>query len=127
MPLGSSSAAPAIRPGPSCFSSGSRAAGFPAATETPASFSPSSTLAQVLRQAVIGIALLELAQLALGLGRLTLGLELANILQPFFRRALTGFGNRETARARGSGTRVLARCRGLRKRACRRSRSPRRL
>src|SRR6266511_1659091 len=37
MPLGSSSAAPVIKPGPSCFSSGSRAAGFPAAAETAAS------------------------------------------------------------------------------------------
>src|SRR6266567_6120459 len=37
MPLGSSSAAPVIKPGPSCFSSGNRAAGFPAAAETAAS------------------------------------------------------------------------------------------
>src|SRR6266568_8082597 len=36
MPLGSSSAAPVIKPGPSCFSSGSRAAGLTAAAETAA-------------------------------------------------------------------------------------------
>src|SRR6266853_176616 len=131
MPLGSSSAAPVMRPGPSCFSSGNRAAGLPAA-ETAASFSSfaimaavgkrraarrcgsvrripdkslnrpddsnSGCLAQILRQYVIGIALLEFGQLSLDLGHLALGPELANVLEPFFRRALLGFGDGDTAR-----------------------------
>src|SRR5882762_9903580 len=150
MPLGSSSAAPAIRPGPSCFSRGSRTAGFPA-REAGASFSSfavmaavgerraarrcgsvrrkpdrslkepddsnSSRLAQVLRQYVIGIALPELGEFALDLGHLALGPELANILEPFFRRALLGFGNRETVRDCSGDARSLERGSGLRKRA----------
>src|SRR5204862_5003384 len=142
MPLGSSSAAPAINPGPSCFSRGNRTAGF-TATETAASFSSFAImaavgrrraprrrgsvlrkpcrklegagrfrlerLAQVLRQDVVGVALLELAQLALGFDRLAFGLELANIRQPFFRRALLGFRNRETVSDCSTGARALER------------------
>src|SRR5712691_6339955 len=48
MPLGSSSAAPVIKPGPSCFSRGNRAAGFPAAAETAASFSSFAVMADFL-------------------------------------------------------------------------------
>src|SRR3989441_9290893 len=156
MPLGSSSAAPAMRPGPSCFSRGSRTARFPA-REAAASFSSfavmaavrerraarrcgsvlrkpdrslnepddsnSSRLAQVLRQYVIGIAFPELGEFTLDLGHLALGPELANILEPFFRRALPGFGNRETVRDCSGDARSLERGCGLRKRArCRGSR-----
>src|SRR6266853_5744684 len=156
MPLGSSSAAPAMRPGPSCFSRGSRTARF-SAREAAASFSSfavmaavrerraarrcgsvlrkpdrslnepddpnSSRLAQVLRQYVIGIAFPELGEFTLDLGHLALGPELANILEPFFRRALPGFGNRETVRDCSGDARSLERGCGLRKRArCRGSR-----
>src|SRR5437870_1112422 len=151
MPLGSSSAAPAIRPGPSCFSRGSRTARFPA-REAAASFSSfavmaavgerraarrcgsvlrkpdrslnepddsnSSRLAQVLRQYVIGIAFPELGEFTLDLGHLALGPELANILEPFFRRSLPGFGNREAVRDCSGDARSLERGCGLRKRAC---------
>src|SRR6266516_7776765 len=134
MPLGSSSAAPVMRPGPSCFSSGSRVAGLPAAAETAPSFSSfavmaavgkrraaavygenpdeslndpddsnSSRLAQVLRQDVVGMAFLELGELALGFARLALGLELANVLEPLFRCALLGLGYGDTARQAGAG------------------------
>src|SRR6267378_2076841 len=130
MPLGSSSAAPAINPGPSCFSRGSRTAGFPARGaaavygENPdrslkePDDSNSSRLAQVLRQYVIGIAFPELGELALDLGHLALGPELANILEPFFRSALLGVGNRETVRDCSGDARPLKRGSGLRKRAC---------
>src|SRR5438876_6224592 len=47
MPLGSSSAAPVIKPGPSCFSRGDRAAGFPAAAETAASCGSFAVMAAV--------------------------------------------------------------------------------
>src|SRR6266581_1263650 len=134
MPLGSSSAAPAMRPGPSCFSSGSRVAGFAAAAEAAASCcsftimaairergaaavygenpdeslndpddSNSSRLAQVLRQDVVGIAFLELGELALGFGRLAVGLELANVREPFFRCALLRFGDGDAARQAADG------------------------
>src|SRR5437016_5562515 len=48
MPLGSSSAAPVIKPGPSCFSRGNRAAGFPAAAEAAARFSSFAVISAVL-------------------------------------------------------------------------------
>src|SRR5437867_6416621 len=44
------------------------------------------------------MAFLELGKLALDFGGLSLGLELADILEPFFRSALLGFGTRDTAR-----------------------------
>src|SRR6266487_876747 len=144
MPLGSSSAAPVMRPGPSCFSSGSRVAGLPAAAETAPSFSSfavmaavgkrraaavygenpdeslndpddsnSSRLAQVLRQDVVGIAFLELGELALGFARLALGLELANVLEPLFRRALLGLGYGDTARQAADGAGALERSCGF--------------
>src|SRR5438445_13747691 len=47
MPLGSSSAAPVIKPGPSCFNRGSRAAGLTAAAETAASCRSFAVMAAV--------------------------------------------------------------------------------
>src|SRR5437773_9608188 len=157
MPLGSSSAAPAINPGPSCFSRGNRVAGLAAAAETAPSFSSfavmaavgkrraarrcgsvprnpdenlndphdsnSSRLAQVLRQDVVGIAFLELGELALGLSRLAVGLELANIREPLF--ALLRLGDGDAARQAADGAldrrcgfpkSIRARCRGGRRR-----------
>src|SRR6266704_4434261 len=152
MPLGSSSAAPAINPGPSCFSRGNRVAGLPAAAETAPSFSSfaimavlgrrgaarrcgsvprnpdgslndpddsdSGRLAQILRQAVVGIALLELGELALGLGRFALALEPANVLEPLF--ALLRLGCGDAARQPTDGT--LGRRRGFPKSVRARSR-----
>jgi len=56
-------------------------------------------LTHIFRQAVIGISLLEFGELAFSFDGLALRLELANILEPFFRRALLGFGNRDAARS----------------------------
>src|SRR6266480_7386408 len=142
MPLGSSSAAPAMRPGPSCFSSGSRVAGVAAAAEAAASCcsftimaairergaaavygenpdeslndpddSNSSRLAQVLRQDVVGIAFLELGELALGFARLAVGLELANIREPLF--ALLRLGDGDAARQAADGAGALERSCGF--------------
>src|SRR5713101_52454 len=55
------------------------------------------------------MAFLELGKLPLGFGRLALSLELANILEPFFRRALLGFGDRGAARRRADDARALER------------------
>src|SRR6266851_7192007 len=55
------------------------------------------------------MALLELGKLALGFGHLALRLELADILEPFFRRAFLGFGTSDSARGGAEGARALER------------------
>src|SRR5712692_4137248 len=55
------------------------------------------------------MAFFELGKLALDFGGLALGLELANILEPFLRRALLGFGNSDSARGGAEGARALER------------------
>src|SRR5712692_2772400 len=55
------------------------------------------------------MAFFELGKLALDFGGLALGLELANILEPFLRRALLGFGTSDSARGGAEGARALER------------------
>src|SRR5712691_9039582 len=55
------------------------------------------------------IALLEFGKLPLDFGGLSLRLELADILEPFFRRALLGFGTRAAARGGADDARALER------------------
>src|SRR5882672_10847094 len=81
-------------------------------------------LAQVFRQYVIGIAFLELGEVAFGFGRLALGPELANVLEPFFRGALLRFGSAESAH--GTGSSYALRRYGFPRAVCARGRGSRR-
>src|SRR6266702_5326168 len=66
-------------------------------------------LTKIIRQSVVGITLLELGKLPLDFGGLSLGLELANVLEPFFRRAFLGFGTSDSAPGGAEGARALER------------------